>query len=87
MFTYLKGKPEITYPCRWIYKLFGTDQARMREAVEQAITSGDYSLTLSRSSKHKKYHCMNLDIMVMNEQERNEIFQALMSDKAFVLIL
>ena len=87
MFTYLKGKPVITYPCRWSYKLFGTDQDRMCEAVAQAVTGADYTLRLSRSSKHKKYHCMNLDIQVMSEQDRTEIFQALSSHKAFVLIL
>ena len=87
MFTYLKGKPEIHYPCRWIYKLFGTDQEKMREAVVRTITGSDYTLTPSRSSRHKKYHSMNLDIMVMNEQDRTKIYQALVNRQAFVLIL
>ncbi len=87
MFTYLKGKPDIKYPCRWVYKLFGTDQAKMREAVAQTVTGGDYTLTLSRSSRHRKYHCMNLDIHVMNEKDRDDIFQALKVKEAFVLIL
>jgi uncharacterized protein len=87
MYTYLKGKPEIKYPCRWVYKLFGTDQDRMREAVAQAMAGADYTLTLSRSSRHKKYHCMSLDIQVKSEEVRTEIFQTLSSDQAFVLIL
>jgi len=48
---------------------------------------GLFSLTLSRSSKQKKYHCMNLDIQVMSEEDRTEIFQALSSHQAFVHIL
>ena len=87
MFTDLKGKPEIKYPCRWVYKLFGVDQDRMREAVAQAMAGADYTLTLSRSSKQKKYHCMNLDTQVMSEEDRIEKFQALSSQKAFVHIL
>lgn len=87
MFTYLKGKPEIQYPCRWIYKLFGADQDKMREAVAQAIPHADYTLTLSRSSKNKTYHCMNLDVQVMNEEDRTEIFHVLSSKQAFVHIL
>jgi hypothetical protein len=47
----------------------------------------DYTLTLSRSSTHKKYHCMNLDIQVMSEEGRTEIFQVLSSHQAFVHIL
>jgi uncharacterized protein len=87
MVTYLKGKPVIKYPCRWIYKLFGTDQDKMREAVAKTIADADYTLTLSRSSKQKKYHCMNLDIQVMSEEDRTEIFEALSSHQAFVHIL
>jgi len=87
MFTYLKGKPKISYPCRWIYKLFGTDQSCMSEAVSRVLTAHDYTLSLSRSSAHKKYHCMNLEVVVSHEQERNDIFQALMSAEEFVLIL
>ena len=87
MFTRLKGKAEIQYPCIWRYKLFGMDQDRMREAVAQIITSSDYTLTFSRSSSHKKYHCMNLDITVMNEDDRTGIYNTLMSHQAFVLIL
>jgi uncharacterized protein len=87
MFTYLKGKPEIVYPCRWIYKLFSTDQDKMREAISQTLTNTDYTMALSRSSRHKKYHCMNLDVLVEKEGERTKIYQALMETKAFVLIL
>ncbi len=87
MFTYLKDKLEIKYPCRWVYKLFGTDQDSMREAVVQVMAGGDYTLTLSRSSKNKKYHCMNLDVQVISEEDRTEIFKALSSQQAFVHIL
>jgi len=87
MVTRLKGKPEIPYPCSWNYKLFGTDQDSIREAVAQTIIGCDYSLTPSRSSSQGKYHCMNLDIVVMNEEDRVGIFQALSSHPSFVLVL
>jgi putative lipoic acid-binding regulatory protein len=87
MDTYHKGTPEIQYPCRWVYKLFGTDQEKMREAVTQVIAGADYTLTLSRSSKNKKYHCMNLDVQVISEEDRTEIFKALSRQQAFVHIL
>ena len=87
MFTYLKGKPEIVYPCRWIYKLFGMNQEKMYEAVANILAGLDYMLTFSRSSRHKKYHCLNLDVMVSTEHERTEIYQALSSHQAFVLVL
>jgi hypothetical protein len=87
MFIPMKGKPEIQYPCAWRYKIFGTNQALMREAVERIITVGDYNLTLSRSSSHSKYHCLNLDIRVMSEEDRIGIYQALMAHQDIILVL
>jgi uncharacterized protein len=86
MFTYLKGKPEIVYPCRWTYKLFGTDQDKMRDAVIETLET-EYTLVLSRSSRHRKYHCMNLSVLVKSEEDRTQIYKALMTHKIFVLIL
>jgi uncharacterized protein len=87
MFTNLKGKPEIVYPCRWIYKLFGTDQDKMRDAVAETLGKTEYTLVLSRSSRHRKYHCMNLSVLVKSEDNRTQIYEALMTHKDFVLIL
>ena len=87
MFTRLTGKPDITYPCTWIYKLFGMDQDGMCRAVEQTLAGAEYNLSLSRSSRYGKYHCMNLEILVNSEQDRDGIYQALVNQRAFVLIL
>jgi putative lipoic acid-binding regulatory protein len=87
MFTRLTGKPDIAYPCTWTYKLFGMDREEMRRAVEQTIAGAEYTLTFSRSSRHGKYHCMNLAIPVASEQDRDAIYQALVNHTSFVLIL
>jgi|GEM_PF-5368058 len=54
--------------CTWIYKIFGTDQARRCEAVAGIIPGRDYSLTPSNSSRTGKYPCMNLAVGVSGEE-------------------
>jgi uncharacterized protein len=87
MFRSIDGKPDIKYPCIWEYKIFGTDQDNLRKAVAEIITGGRYELTLSRSSRHRKYHCMNLVIQVMNEEDRLEIYHTLSAHEDIVLVL
>jgi putative lipoic acid-binding regulatory protein len=86
MFRTIHGKPDIKYPCLWEYKIFGKDQDRMHQAVE-GILAGGYELTLSRSSSRKKYHCMNLVIEVLNDQDRQEIYRALNTHEDILLVL
>jgi putative lipoic acid-binding regulatory protein len=87
MFRPINGKLQIEYPCTWIYKIFGTDQAQMCAAVAGIIPGEDYSLTPSNSSRTGKYHCINLAITVSNEQERTGIYEALRGHSAIVLVL
>jgi len=87
MFRPIDGKLQIEYPCTWIYKIFGTDQAQMREAVTRLIPGDDYTLSPSHSSRTGKYHCMNLEITVMCEEDRTGIYEALQGHAAIVLVL
>lgn len=83
----IQDKAAIEYPCRWIYKIFGTDQARLRDAVMQLIPGDEYTLSPSHSSTTGKYHCMNLEITVMCEEDREGIYEALREHHTIVLVL
>jgi len=87
MFRTINGRPDIKYPCRWEYKIFGRDQERMHRAVEGILVRGGYELSLSNSSRHKKYHCMNLVIEVLNDEDRQEIYKALNVHEDILLVL
>ena len=87
MFRPIKGKLRVDYPCAWTYKIFGTDQTQICEAVAGIITGKDYSLTPSNSSRTGKYHCMNLEITVVSEEERTRTYEALRGHRAIVLVL
>lgn len=83
----LNKQPNIDYPCRWVFKLFGKDMDLLREAVGRIMPAESYSLTLSRSSRHDKYHCMNLELTVVSDEDRHSIYEALTSHPDILLVL
>ena len=68
---------KLIYPCQWLYKVIGSDQEQLQRAINQVVQDISCSITLSNSSKTGKYHCLNLEITVRNEEERNHIYTAL----------
>jgi len=79
------GKPEIEYPCPWDFKIIGTNEDALRAAVtrcleqtlNQAIGAREFELGMSRTSNGGKYVSLRLNLMVMDETERNGIFSSL----------
>ena len=68
---------KLTYPCEWLYKVIGADKEQLQQAIHQVIQDTSCTITPSNSSKTGKYHCLNLEITVRNEEERNHIYTAL----------
>lgn len=78
-------KPQITYPCLWGFKVVGTDEDAVREAIKCCLQeclnpdSGDrsYELGFSRTSSKGNYVSLTLNLEVQDADERNTLFQAL----------
>lgn len=78
-------KPKIEYPCQWGYKVIGNDEETVHKAIRNCLSEcfepGEELKSLeiggSRVSGGGKYVSVGLTIEVMNEEERNIIFQAL----------
>lgn len=79
------GKPAIEYPCPWDFKIIGTSEEALRTAVthcleqtlNNAIGAREFELGMSRTSNGGKYVSLRLNLMVMDEVERNGIFSSL----------
>lgn len=82
-----KNTLKLEYPCTWVFKIIGDDQAAMRFAVKEIIQDRSCSITLSRSSETAKYHCLNVDVMVESESHRKIIYESLQSHRAIKVIL
>lgn len=80
-------KPQISYPCRWVYKVIGRDLAILRGAVAEVLSGRDYSATPSHSSKGGGYHCLNVEMTVENESVRLGFYEKLRRHPATIMVM
>lgn len=89
------GKPEITYPCPWTYKVIGKDEDDLRRAVKVMLTvcldrdSGDraWELSRSRTSGGGKYVSLTLTLTVVGKEERNALYAGLKDCPEIVMVI
>ena len=80
-------KPIIDYPCKWLYKVIGTEQDKLHQAILEIITGTPCEINLSNSSSSGKYLCLNLEITVHDEDERNAIYLDLKAHPQVKIVL
>ncbi|WP_101004126.1 DUF493 family protein [Helicobacter pylori] len=68
-------KPTIIYPCLWDYRVIMTtkDASVLKELLE--TYQRPFKLELKNTSKNAKFYSFNVSMEVLDEAERNEIFQ------------
>ncbi|WQY73552.1 DUF493 family protein [Helicobacter pylori] len=68
-------KPTIIYPCLWDYRVIMTtnDTSALKELLE--TYQRPFKLEFKNTSKNAKFYSFNVSIEVLDESERNEIFQ------------
>jgi len=78
-------KPKIDYPCQWGFKVIGTDEESVQvaivECLRECLDDGEKERPVefgaSRLSGGGKYVSVGLTVEVLDEEERNIVFQAL----------
>lgn len=78
-------RPDIEYPCPWDYKIIGTCEDTLRGAIRDCLASAlnhasgerEFELGMSRISEGGKFVSLRLNLMVLDEAERNSIFASL----------
>ena len=81
------NKVQIQYPCRWLYKVIGLDPERLHQALVEIASDESCTITPSNRSPTGKYHCLNLEVTVRSEAERNSIYTALKAHPQIKIIL
>ncbi|BDA07942.1 HP0495 family protein [Helicobacter pylori] len=68
-------KPTIIYPCLWDYRVIMTtnDTSTLKELLE--TYQRPFKLEFKNTSKNAKFYSFNVSMEVLDESERNEIFQ------------
>jgi len=82
-----KCKAELKYPCQWLYKVIGLDRKKLHRALLEIIDEDSCEISFSSSSSKGKYHCLNLELTVKSEEERNSIYLALKNHPQVKIVL
>ena len=82
-----RQKLRLEYPCEWQYKLIGRDEGILRDIIREVIQERTCSVTVSNWSRTGKYVCVNLELIVLNEGDRTDIFEALREHPAVKMVL
>lgn len=80
-------KPEIEYPCTWVYKVIGQDMDKLKELITTACAPTEVTISLSHSSSKGKYHSLNASLIVENEKMRLQIYELLKQHPDVKLVL
>ncbi len=80
-------KPDIDYPCQWGYKVIGTDEAVLRSAVTEVVQDVAHSVRPSNRSASGRYICLDVEILVLNEDQRLTIYEGLRRHPAVKIVL
>jgi putative lipoic acid-binding regulatory protein len=77
----------LDYPCQWLYKVIGSDPEQLRQAIAAIVPDTSCEISCSNSSSSGKYHCLNLEVTVRSEEERNAIYLALKAHSHVKIVL
>ena len=70
-----KDEAKIQYPTQWEYLIFCTDKDLLKSAIESKFGALEYSF--EDSKKTANYSSHNFTINVVNQAQRDEIFNIL----------
>jgi len=76
-----KNDLKIEYPCKWGYKVIGSDVDNILLAIEKSVLGLEYSVSPSNVSKTGKYISFNILMEVPNEVVRDLVFENLQKNE------
>lgn len=82
-----KEHPLIEYPTDWRFKIIGENLESMLSTIDDTIEGLESDLTPSNISKKGNYYSLNLVVKVKSEEERDNIYQELVSNPNIKMVL
>ena len=80
-------EPKIDYPCKWSYKLVGSDEKAVRLAIAEVVEHRDHDIELSRSSRTGKYVSLKVEVLVGDHDERRGLANGFNAHPAVKFVL
>jgi len=70
-------KLDLSYPCKWCYKLIVEEEHHAKNATKDIIQDREHTLAMSKTSKKGKYKSYSLELIVDDEEDRQMIYEML----------
>ena len=80
-------RPDIEYPCTWVYKVIGEDCSLLKDVIVSACSPLSVKISHSHASSKGKYHSLNAEVEVPSEEVRLKVYNTLTSSPAVKIIL
>lgn len=80
-------KPEISYPCRWGYKIIGRDKAALKACIAEVMGDKEHLFAPGNASKTGKFHTCNASCTVDSQEERDTLFKAFADHEAVKMVM
>ncbi len=82
-----KDRPEIEYPCMWQYKVIGRDRHLVEAAIKGICGHSPTTVTFSNTSSSGKYHSLNVEIEIADEETRDVLFVAFKEHQDITMVI
>lgn len=80
-------KVQIDYPCHWEYKVILPAGIDINMPVKEVFENRHFSIKPSHISKKGSYESFNVTVLVTNDSERQDLFNALKSHQNIKYVL
>ncbi|MCB9059296.1 MAG: DUF493 domain-containing protein [Calditrichae bacterium] len=78
---------KIEYPCNWIYKVIGENFKTVNAAIAEVLTDRKYKSNKSNMSSKGTYISIKVELVVENEDIRDNIFHSLRKHDDIKMVL
>ena len=78
---------KLQYPCQWVYKVIAASESALRKAIAEIMMDRDHTIAMSNASSSGKYICLNIEVQVLDEEDRRNIYEVLRAHSATRYIL
>ena len=80
-------RPNIDYPTQWTYTVIGVDRSLLEHAISEVVQQRSHKIVLSNLSSKGRYVSLSLKLIVLNEEERRQIYEGLRDHPGIKIVL
>ncbi len=78
---------ELDYPCSWEYKIVIRHEQTIQEIIKEVLNEREHNIKPSKKSSGGKFKSYTLEMLVHNEDDRQELYKILMDHEHIKMVV